>query len=301
MHILNPISRIRIPLPSQSTLLLPPEDHTFPEELIAQNQQRTVRERYQSFITKVVLSCSPVKKGSDCVALAIYGWSDNKLAYARPGDAAWTILSWDWRQFTYKWGPLEDAVYYKGQFYVVNLHGTVMRCSIPPVGSAEEPLVEVIAFGIPYDDLIWGNSTYLVEHQGSLLQVLRKRRPSKKSRPDKPLLQYLTFGFHVFRLDPSSSAWEMIESLGDGALFLGRNTSVSVSATDLRWCKGNCIYFTDGDDLSPWSAISLGGRGAGRDTGYCTLKDWEVHYLDQVASYSPSSPPIWVLPSAGEG
>ncbi|XP_020081681.1 F-box protein At2g17690-like [Ananas comosus] len=181
-----------------------------------------------------------------------------------------------------------------------------MRCSVPPVGSAEEPSAEVIAFGFPYDDLIWGDSTYLVEHQGSLLQVLRKRRASKKTRPDKPLPQHLTFGFHVFRLDPSSSAWEMIESLGDGALFLGMNTSVSVSAADLRWCKGDCIYFTDGDELSRWYAISLGGRllggrGAGRDTGYCTLKDWEVHYLDQVASYSPSSPPIWVLPSAGEG
>nr|CAD1837107.1 unnamed protein product [Ananas comosus var. bracteatus] len=74
------------------------------------------------------LILQPAKKGSDCVALAIYGWSDNKLAYARPGDAAWTILSWDWKQFANKWGPFEDAVYYKGQFYVINLHGAVMRC-----------------------------------------------------------------------------------------------------------------------------------------------------------------------------
>nr|CAD1819833.1 unnamed protein product [Ananas comosus var. bracteatus] len=350
MHILNPISRIRIPLPSQSTLLLPPEDYTFPEELIAQNQtaggmlgpngsdgeedlydsgqeddygdddydddydeddedydddedddeekgeeeeegetdqQRAVRERYQSFITKVVLSCSPAKKGSDCVALAIYGWSDNKLAYARPGDAAWTILSWT-----------GSRAVLRGQS---SRHGHEMQH--PSRRKCRRALSGGDRLRIPYDDLIWGNSTYLVEHQGSLLQVLRKRRASKKTRPDKPLPQHLTFGFHVFRLDPSSSAWEMIESLGDGALFLGMNTSVSVSAADLRWCKGNCIYFTDGDELSRWYAISLGGqllggRGAGRDTGYCTLKDWEVHYLDQVASYSPSSPPIWVLPSA---
>ncbi|XP_020096260.1 putative F-box protein At1g65770 [Ananas comosus] len=227
---------------------------------------------------------------SDCIAFAIYGRLCNKLAFARPGDAAWTILSWDWEQFKNKWGPFEDAVYYKGQFYVVNSHGTVMRCRIPPVGSSEKPAAEVIAFGPPTDEWVWGNSRYLVELRGELLQVLRRQWESETKNGEQRLL---TDGFYIFRLNTDHSAWDMMYTLGDHAVFLGMSTTVAVPASDFRGCKRNCIYFTDDYDLDRWCS----DRGGGCDTGYCTLVDKRIEFLENVESYSRFSPPIWVFPS----
>nr|CAD1819855.1 unnamed protein product [Ananas comosus var. bracteatus] len=168
------------------------------------------------------------------------------------GDAAWTILSWDWEQFKNKWGPFEDAVYYKGQFYVVNSHGTVMRCRIPPVGSNEKPAAEVIAFGPPTDEWVWGNSRYLVELRGELLQVLRRQWDSETKDGERRLL---TDGFYIFRLDTDHSVWDMMYTLGDHAVFLGMSTTVAVPASDLRGCKRNCIYFTDDYVLDRWCSV----------------------------------------------
>ena len=41
----------------------------------------------------------------------------------------------------------------------------------------------------------------------------------------------------------------MVNNLGDQVFFLGKDSSFSVSATEFSGCKGNCIYFTDENDI----------------------------------------------------
>ena len=68
---------------------------------------------------------------------------------------------------------------------------------------------------------------------------------------------YLTIGFTVQKLKRCTQAgskyrykWVKVHSLGDQALFVGDNSSVSLSASSFNGCKANCIYFTDDHKLN---------------------------------------------------
>jgi len=41
----------------------------------------------------------------------------------------------------------------------------------------------------------------------------------------------------------------MVENLGDRVFILGTDSSFFVSTTEFSGCKGNCIYFTDENDI----------------------------------------------------
>ena len=66
---------------------------------------------------------------------------------------------------------------------------------------------------------------------------------------------YVTIGFLVQKLERCHQGgskfkykWVKVDSLGDQALFVGDNSSLSLTASSLNGIKPNCIYFTD-DDL----------------------------------------------------
>ncbi|KAF6147922.1 hypothetical protein GIB67_014502 [Kingdonia uniflora] len=75
---------------------------------------------------------------------------------------------------------------------------------------------------------------------GSLLLVARK----EDALPAR-------FGFDVFRLDTSErnsedeGQWVEVNSLGDHALFLGSNYSMSFSTNDFPECKANHAYLNE--------------------------------------------------------
>ncbi|GMN44601.1 hypothetical protein TIFTF001_013807 [Ficus carica] len=52
--------------------------------------------------------------------------------------------------------------------------------------------------------------------------------------------------FRVFKLsvDGPRRSWVETKNLGDIALFLGENSSISVLASNIAGCQGNCIYFS---------------------------------------------------------
>ena len=75
--------------------------------------------------------------------------------------------------------------------------------------------------------------SYFVESRGELFQVIQDAY-SWNPGP----LDYKTLGLRVDRLvDLETKGWERITSLGDQALFLGSNNSISVSAEGGR---GDC-------------------------------------------------------------
>ncbi|XP_022725261.1 F-box protein At2g17036-like [Durio zibethinus] len=59
-------------------------------------------------------------------------------------------------------------------------------------------------------------------------------------------------GFRIFRLDEEEQKWDKMESLGQQILFLGLRQSISASASEFYWGKGNLIFYPRG--------LSMGSR-----------------------------------------
>ncbi|XP_077243068.1 putative F-box protein At3g25750 isoform X8 [Tasmannia lanceolata] len=125
-----------------------------------------------------------------------------------------------------------------------------------------------------YEDVIYHKESdgkrsgrrYLVESSGELLNVCRYYEMHPM------YVRYLILGsskcldgdfdprnlgwtmrtsyFEVSKLDQNTGKWIELESLGDQVLFLGLNSSLSLSALDFPQLKRNCIYFTDDSDVN---------------------------------------------------
>lgn len=179
-----------------------------------------------------------------------------KLGFAKDGDQKLTLIS--------DGGFVcDDIIVYKGQPYVVDSLGSVFR--IDSSLKVVELLSKLVGLG--------GRRKHLVESCGELYVVDRyfDQEPNKQegSGLDFPLSFHI-FGlrgrhrryessdpkaveFKVYKLellDEEEGRWIEVKSLGDQAFFLAMDCSFSVSAQELAGCKGNCIYFTDQNDLN---------------------------------------------------
>lgn len=103
---------------------------------------------------------------------------------------------------------------------------------------------------------------------------------------------YRTVGFDVFRMVWGGPRWEKVEELGDGMLFIGQNSSLSLSASDFPGCIGNCIYFTDDySDLNYESAFGECDSGIFRLCDGTIECKWNSHFTEHWPT------PIWVSPN----
>ncbi|KAF6158555.1 hypothetical protein GIB67_040069 [Kingdonia uniflora] len=75
---------------------------------------------------------------------------------------------------------------------------------------------------------------YLIESSGDLLRVKRNVRNNHS----------LTCGFKLLKYNQIASKWVKVKNLNNQILFLGDNSSFSVSALNFPGYKPNCIYFT---------------------------------------------------------
>ena len=99
---------------------------------------------------------------------------------------------------------------------------------------------------------------------------------------------YGTMGFEVFEVDLGGGKWKELKSLGNRALFLGNNSSISVEASDFSGCRANCIYFIGSYPDTYWSIPG----GGGRDMGIYNKLDGSIepHYYRE--SLSRITPPM---------
>ncbi|KAF5205715.1 F-box protein skip23 [Thalictrum thalictroides] len=217
IHMLNPISQLQISLPSQPTFPNQFQERLEPEEL------------RRHFVYKFILSSNPSNSDQPCFVMAINA-SLRKLAFAKPGDEAWTSIdcpaSWYF-----------DAVFFDGQFYAFNGNGDLVVCEI------NKPHPKATKIASPPEDIRLSNRYYLVEMLGVLHLV--ERGIDAAENPPRGQFYYTTCYFQVYKFDSRTSSWTELSDLGDHALFLGNNTSFAVSTSNYPEFKSNCIYFTD--------------------------------------------------------
>ncbi|RVW83654.1 hypothetical protein CK203_039339 [Vitis vinifera] len=126
---------------------------------------------------------------------------------------------------------LMDIVYKDGLFYVLEQQGQLLSCDVSGTLKVERVT--------PPDTLHRTNrdKTYLVESpQGHLFRVIKVVDDDRT-----------TVGFVIYKLIYSlgNPRWTEVKSLGDVALFLGDNHSISVVASDFPSCQPNSIYFCE--------------------------------------------------------
>ncbi|XP_077220371.1 putative F-box protein At5g55150 isoform X2 [Tasmannia lanceolata] len=205
VHLINPLSKTQIQLPSLDKLMYP--RYSFLREI----------PRECIYINKIILSADPISTPDYIVVMIVGGHS--LFSFYKPGDEGWTTLE-------IPWGPLNDVIYYKGQFCCITKSCCILACDFASNGLPKFTKITRAA----------GLASYIVESSGELLEV-------SKWNGKKGFISY----FNVFQLDQSTGKWIELESLGDQVLFLGFNCSISLSALDFPQLKANCIYYADND------------------------------------------------------
>ncbi|KAK9042153.1 hypothetical protein V6N11_017232 [Hibiscus sabdariffa] len=141
---------------------------------------------------------------------------------------------------------------------------------------------------------------YLVQSSGGLIMVYRHVRCYSEIglvEPDsRTIYLYKTCGFRIFKLDTSRGEWDEIQSIGDDILFLGFNSSFSMSSKNFPGHAANCIYFTDDSIL-----FHLQGIAGGFDIGIFNLSDGSIQHLPGYktceSEISIWPPPVWFMPN----
>ncbi|PIA55487.1 hypothetical protein AQUCO_00700051v1, partial [Aquilegia coerulea] len=161
-----------------------------------------------------------------------------------------------WTSLDSRFVRIVDIIYYRDRFYVINREGQVFSFDF---NHEEAPKVSTIALHPP--EGVRADQRYLVESSGYLLQ-----------------------------LDPIEQKWVELDNLGGRILFLGHNTSLSVSASDFPECKPNSIYFTDDYYDGYYEESGFGGH----DMGVYDLKNRTIewHYPTEAKWIYP--PPVWI-------
>ncbi|KAK0600703.1 hypothetical protein LWI29_017610 [Acer saccharum] len=222
---------------------------------------------------RVITSTNPLDP--NCIFVAIHGDSFGRTpAFCKLGDKSWTIMS------EYVWGVCswevfsDDARFYKGKFYSVDLNGNFFRVRLNSSSS--------FSFMMHYWIDYWPvpksqtskceNINYLVELNGDLLLVRRKREYIK------------TIGFDVYKWIEEEKEWstDPEKDIGNNVMLLGKYSSVTIPAGPVVGdLKANCIYFID-DVGYPRSEHD-------NDAGVYNIASQKIDSL-------PESWPIWTSP-----
>ncbi|KAH7854316.1 hypothetical protein Vadar_012449 [Vaccinium darrowii] len=271
----NPFSRVVISLPP----LKDPDGHY--EHYI---------DNPQNFITKAVLLSDPFLHPNNYEVVVIYN-DMCQLAMFKSGQNSWNFFHSD--------RPLlfSDVIYYgKGQsegLYAVSYWDELVKIDF--ASGTEKVLTKKSA-------AVNAQVTYLVQSQdGDLLLVQRFwTEPFKYGdNPDEEIIDK-TFRFAIFKLlhptGETGATWVQIKSLGDQALFLGDNHSLSVSTLEFPECLPDCIYYTEQYHVEFGSRYVFHGND--EDSGIYHLEEgsFRSHYISDPLG-KDVLPPIWFVPN----
>ncbi|KAJ4962367.1 hypothetical protein NE237_022306 [Protea cynaroides] len=281
--LLNPLTRAKIHLPPLSTFpnVLDFDISQVGREYVLETSSgnrytRNLIEMRDRFMKKVIVSSSlGTSSDAEYVILAVVNETGD-LAFCRRGDESWSLIA-EAQSFC------EDVIWYKGSFHAVDKFGRIAICDVRD----SSPVVRVIET----PRLFGGDILYLVELSGELFLVTRYLELKPCLEPD---MVYKTMRFDVSKFDTSGPMWTKVENLGDYAMFLGKNSSLSVRASHFSGCRSNCIYFTD-----DYSEANYEGVRGDHDLGIFSLGDGSIELLPSYSHHSRLiwPPPLWVSPN----
>lgn len=178
--------------------------------------------RCNYFVHKTMISEDPILNADNCIVVVIYV-ERLQLAFIRPGKDT------TWKYVDERWGENEEVVHVKDSFYAINNRSQLLSFKIARDSSSD---VTLAAKEIPRKSV---HRSYIVDSNEGLLMVKRFL--------DWEVDKCVTQKFKIFELNYTKCEWVEKKTLGDIALFVGDNSSVSISASKFSKCQPNCIYF----------------------------------------------------------
>ncbi|XVE65757.1 hypothetical protein DITRI_Ditri08aG0025200 [Diplodiscus trichospermus] len=307
----NPFGQVKIQLPSVDHLLglLKMErnmDGEYEiEDFHGYKDNRLKQQIRECYIRKAILTGEP-----DCnsknYGLALLCNKGKQIAYHESGESFWTVLD-------VSHPPYHDIICHENHLCALSedhnievweVQGGCLRKKFDIVVPFPE---KSIAKGNSFRDLCTSRS-YLVESCGDLVLVVRyigefvdwdgtlvHEADTLTDYSTHPkVCPYKTCLFHVYKMDFNEVKWVEMESLGDRALFLGGNQSVSISARSFPNCERNSIYFTD----DYWERMEEDYLYGGHDYGIYNLEDENVKPIYEFSTDKIQPPPCWIIPQA---
>ncbi|XP_065868010.1 uncharacterized protein [Euphorbia lathyris] len=254
----------------------------------------------RDFMTrKVILSSNP-SLTTDYIAVAIHG-INRGLAFCKPGDDKWSEIVGV--------SDVADIIFYNGELHALTLEYELIEIDTSPrvtqaftfqselididtsrrVSLAERTRKDNKFVGPPHVEVdVCRSQRYLVECCGQLLMVIPY--DGEDPHPDIDDMYFIN-GFVVYEFDMIECQWKLVKDIGDYALFVGLNTSLSFHISQFPEVRRNVIYYTD----SFLWVRKYGGFG-GYDNGMFNLETGELKelpgYKNNVLAIPP---PIWIL------
>ncbi|KAI8569434.1 hypothetical protein RHMOL_Rhmol02G0278800 [Rhododendron molle] len=268
INLLHPFTRVQINLPHVTAF---------------KKYHMRTGDKNMSFIRKAVLSTRP-EEGKDYALAVAYGDS-GYVGFWRPGDKSWTDVEVPILGFC-------DIIFHEGLLYGVMRNGMVLAFDV----LGPYPTRPWFGLGMPDICIRSAKQLFIVESAGVVLKVRQDASlpdfgdddPFGPDNKERSSVDYPTCRFRVFEAASSTNEWVEIMSLGDNAMFLGQNASISVDASRFPGIKANCIYYTD----NFWNFYQRGGV----NTGIYSLEDGSKSPCYEEESYNPICPPLWVNP-----
>lgn len=268
----NPVTRVRLDLPPKP-IFRGEVDHDD-----RQNHAASV----PGFVRKAfVLKCgSGSSTHQDRFLVVAVGNVSGNLAFAKPGGR-------NWIQIRTPFGRIESAAWCNDRLFAIMDTGNLLSCEI--FYDSSSGMYEAKEVAAELDAVTAWNNISLVESSGDLFLVLRFF--SEENRKNWHKTKY----FDVYKLEFEKKEWVKVHELGDRALFIDAdNYAMSLSASEVKDCKGSCIYFVE----KYWNKW---GRYLGsNDVGIFSMVDRgiETHFISDAFSSCAIRPnPIWVMPS----
>lgn len=197
----------------------------------------STRDLRENFIQKAVLTSDPSKNDNYGVC-AIFG-KKRRLALFLNGEQKW--ISLDGLENGYR----DIACCNNNEIYALSLYGLGIEVwHINNLSPAKN-----IELGTFMDHLY--TKSYLVESRGEVLLVNcigegKQNNEDDDANENRSILRLCRqVRFEVIQMDFNRGEEVMVKSLEDRALFIGKNHSMSISATDVLGCQENSIYFVD--------------------------------------------------------
>ncbi|CAN6305140.1 unnamed protein product [Urochloa humidicola] len=239
------------------------------------------------FYRKVVLSASPTPSPSSYAAMLILSRSLGAPAFATAEDPAWRLAP--------SRDGVEDAIHHDGRFYSVTYSGAVEAWDRD--GGSGEFVSREAAPRLAFNERHLTRKYLAAALDGRLMAVL-KYSPEEVGDG---------VSFKVQVLDKARRRWREMADIGDAALFVGVNGTLSVSAREYRGIRAGCIYFTEDDIGQAWlrherqgdTYYRYGNRNDEvRDVGVYSLQSGKVERINITLQEHPRWPPAaWFTPS----
>ncbi|XP_008222388.1 PREDICTED: putative F-box protein At1g65770 [Prunus mume] len=272
-----PVVVLRNPFTKAKPIFLPPLD------ILIAKYETSYHEHY---VRKVILSVDPTMNPENYVVVALCGrWP--MLAFIKAGQNTWTYPSPN--------GNFGDVIFYKSNVYALEAMGDIESLDVFSSDSnpSQPPQLKPRTHFRPFEPYCF--HAYLMESiKGDLLHILRfyalidGRFNYGAGRRTTHFMIYKW----VFDNEDEGSIGHNVEvkSIGDEALFVGDNHSISILASNFPGCQPNSIYYSD-DYISNYPSLE---GDEPYDMGIFNLEDGTItqHY----SLHSNSQRAIWVVP-----